>query len=203
MTVLIADYGMGNIDSIANMVRKAGGRAEASSDPERLARAERLVLPGVGAFDKGMAALAQTGIREAVHAAVKHGSQVLGICLGMQLLMDASEEGVLPGLGLVPGQVRRFPGGQGALKVPHMGWNYVKPVKDCALFETGMEEAPRFYFVHSYFASCNDASDVAGVTHYGFDFTSAFSRGNVHGVQFHPEKSHRFGMALFRRFLAD
>lgn len=200
MTIVIADYGMGNIESIANMVRKAGGSSLISGDPEVLAQADKLVLPGVGAFDKGMTALAQTGIKAAVYEAANRGAGLLGICLGMQLLMDGSEEGGLPGLGLVPGQVRLFPRGQG-LKVPHMGWNRVHPTKDSVLFKKSGEESQRFYFVHSFYANCAEASDVAATTHHGFEFVSAFSRNNILGVQFHPEKSHRFGMALIRRFL--
>lgn len=200
MTVVIADYGMGNIQSIANMVRKAGGNAQISADPEVLARAGKLILPGVGAFDKGMAALAQTGIKAAIYEAANRGAGLLGICLGMQLLMDGSEEGDIPGLGLVPGKVCRFPSGTG-LKVPHMGWNRVQPTKNSALFSRQDQDVSRFYFVHSYFASCAEDSDIAAITHYGFDFVSAFSRKNIHGVQFHPEKSHKFGLELFRRFM--
>ena len=200
MKIITADYGMGNINSIANMVSKAGGSVEVSSDPEQLAHARKLILPGVGAFDKGMAALDETGIKEAIYSSVQNGSVILGICLGMQLLMDGSEEGETPGLGLIPGKVCRFPSGTG-LKVPHMGWNRVLPKKDTALLSTQDQDVSRFYFVHSYFASCAEDSDVAAITHYGFDFVSAFSRKNIHGVQFHPEKSHRFGLELFRRFV--
>ena len=204
MTIALIDYGAGNLRSVHNALLAAGAENVAvTADPDVVARADRIVLPGVGAFDKGMTALASTGIGDAVLDAARRGSRILGICLGMQLLMDASEEGGMAGLGLVPGQVRRFPGGPGALKVPHMGWNYARPVKDSPLFESGAEEAPRFYFVHSYFASCAEPADVAATTRYGFDFTCAFSRANIHGVQFHPEKSHRYGMALFRRLLSN
>jgi glutamine amidotransferase len=200
MSVVIADYGMGNIESIANMVRRVGGSPVISDDPHLIAQAGKLVLPGVGAFDKGISALAATGIKDAVYAAANQGSVILGICLGMQLLMDSSEEGALPGLGLVPGRVCLFPKGLG-LKVPHMGWNHVYPTKDSLLFSRNSVETPRYYFVHSYYAKCAELNDVAATTHHGLEFASAFSRNNVLGVQFHPEKSHRFGMALIRRFL--
>jgi len=200
MTVVIADYGMGNLESIANMMRKVGGSPLISGDPSVIAQAGKLVLPGVGAFDKGMSALAETGIRDAVHVAANQGSVLLGICLGMQLLMDSSEEGTLPGLGLVPGRVCLFPKDVG-LKVPHMGWNHANPAKNSPLFSLGAEETPRYYFVHSYYAKCAERADVATTTHYGLEFASAFSRKNILGVQFHPEKSHRYGMALIRRFL--
>ncbi len=200
MTVVIADYGMGNLESIANMVRKVGGSPLISGDTHVIAQAGKLVLPGVGAFDKGMSALAATGIKDAVYAAANQGSVLLGICLGMQLLMDGSEEGALPGLGLVPGRVCLFPKDLG-LKVPHMGWNHAHPTKDSLLFSRDSGETPRYYFVHSYYARCAEQTDVAATTHYGLEFASAFSRNNVFGVQFHPEKSHRFGMALIRSFL--
>lgn len=200
MTVVIADYGMGNLNSIANMVRKVGGSPLISGEPHVIAQAEKLVLPGVGAFDKGMSALEETGIKEAVHTAANQGAMLLGICLGMQLLMDGSEEGALPGLGLVPGRVYRFPR-VGGLKVPHMGWNHAYPTKDSPLFSRGSGETSRYYFVHSYYAKCEELTDVAATTNYGLEFASAFTRNNILGVQFHPEKSHRFGMSLLRRFL--
>jgi glutamine amidotransferase len=200
MSILIVDYGLGNIASIRNIVRKAGGDAHVSSDPKSLETAKKIILPGVGAFDRGADALSKTGIGEAICRAANQGSSVLGICLGMQLLMDGSEEGMLPGLGLVPGRVHHFPADMN-LKVPHMGWNYVSPTKPSTLF--GQEdENPRFYFVHSYFAKCTEIQDVAANTHYGINFASAFSRNNVYGVQFHPEKSHRFGLELFQRFIS-
>lgn len=200
MKTYIADYGMGNIGSIVNMVRKAGGSPQVSDDPAQLAQAGRIILPGVGAFDQGMKALTKSGIKDAIMVAAANQCSILGICLGMQLMMDASEEGGGVGLGLVPGQVRRFPKNE-VLKVPHMGWNIANPVKDSLLFSKETKEVERFYFVHSYFAQCADKSDVAATSHYGFDFASAFSRNNIYGVQFHPEKSHRFGLELFKRFL--
>jgi imidazole glycerol-phosphate synthase subunit HisH len=125
---------------------------------------------------------------------------MLGICLGMQLLLEGSEEGSARGLGLVRGRVRRFRPPSGDLRVPHMGWNVVRPVRHSMLFERDGPEEQRFYFVHSYYVECEDPQDVAGVTQYGHEYTSALEHGRVLGVQFHPEKSHRYGMALLKRF---
>ena len=135
MTVLIANYGMGNVGSIANMIRKMGGEAVVSGDANAVAAAEKLVLPGVGAFDQGMRAVAERGLMEPLREAAARGVPVLGICLGMQLMMECSEEGQLSGLGLVPGDVRRLPTGDGLPRVPHMGWNRIAVKKVCPLFE--------------------------------------------------------------------
>lgn len=197
--ITIIDYGMGNIASVANMIRHAGGASTITGDPEAVAAADKLILPGVGHFEAGMAALRKTGLDEGVQQAVRNGATVLGICLGMQLLLRGSEEGSTPGLGLVAGQAHRFLS-DAHLRVPHMGWSVIRPVRASRLFELNGEEQ-RFYFVHSYYAKCDDERDVAAVTDYGQPFVSAYEHDNVMGVQFHPEKSHRFGLALFRRFL--
>jgi imidazole glycerol-phosphate synthase subunit HisH len=199
--IIIVDYGIANVGSVLNMIRKVGGEARLSSSIEDVTSAGKLILPGVGAFDAGVSALNNSGLYEAIRYAVLHnGAMLLGICLGMQLLLESSEEGSLQGLGLVPGKVRKFQFDQQGLKVPHMGWNGVQPTRLSSLFD--MEgEAQRFYFVHSFYVECADEKDVAGVTNYGHDFTSVLERNNVIGVQFHPEKSHRFGMALLQRFL--
>lgn len=201
MTILVANYGMGNVGSIANMIRKVGGEAVITGESNAVAAAEKLVLPGVGAFDQGMRAIAERGLMAPLKEAAERGIPILGICLGMQLMMECSEEGQLPGLGLVPGDVRRFPTGDRLLRVPHMGWNWIAVKKTCPLF-CGDDDDRRYYFVHSYYVSCGDSGDVAATTVHGREFVSAFQRGNLFGVQFHPEKSHRFGMALFKRFLA-
>ena len=201
--ITVVDYHMGNIGSIANMIAKVGGRAERTADPEKLLRAEKLVLPGVGHFDRGMANLAELGLQPVLDELVKkRGVPILGICLGMQLMCRSSEEGERPGLGWVDAEVRRFDATAHAeMKIPHMGWNVTKPVRGAALFDATPPEPPRFYFVHSYYVDCTHEDDVLATSRHGAEFCSAFHRDNIWGVQFHPEKSHAFGMDLFRRFL--
>lgn len=199
--VIVVDYGIGNIGSVLNMIRFVGGDAVGSTSPDIVRDARMLILPGVGSFDAGMTALHNTGMDTAVKDAVSNGATILGVCLGMQLFMESSEEGTLGGLGLVRGRVKRFQVQDLGLRVPHMGWNIVRPARPSRIFEMNAEEQ-RFYFVHSYYVECDDPEDIAGVTRYGRDFTSAIEHdGRVIGVQFHPEKSHRFGMDLFRRLL--
>jgi glutamine amidotransferase len=199
--VTVIDYGVGNIASVLNMIRFVGGDAVASASPDVVREARMLILPGVGSFDAGMTALHNTGMDSAVKDAAARGATILGICLGMQLFMESSEEGTLPGLGLVRGRVKRFQLEDTSLRVPHMGWNVVRPARPSRIFDMTAEEQ-RFYFVHSYYVECDDAADIAGFTQYGMDFTSAIEHdGHIIGVQFHPEKSHRFGMNLFRRLL--
>lgn len=199
--IVIVDYGAGNVASVRNMIRKAGGDAEVSGSPEVVAGAKKLLLPGVGAFDYGMANLAERGLVEVLKDRAAAGVPFLGICLGMQLLSYGSEEGDLPGLGLIPAHFRRFTVDKEArLRVPHVGWNTVNVLRSNPLLGQ-TEEEQRFYFVHSYFAECEQPEDRIATTTYGIEFTSAYGRGNVLGCQFHPEKSHRFGLALMRRFL--
>lgn len=197
--ITVVDYSVGNIGSILNMLRKVEIEAQASSDPYIIANAKKLILPGVGAFDAGMRALEATGIGAALKGAAQNDTPILGICLGMQLMTNGSEEGVCPGLGLVPGYCRKFDLTAQSLRVPHMGWNVVNPRPNARLFNQDEQEL-RFYFVHSYYVICEDAAAVAATTTYGTDFTCAFQRGMLYGAQFHPEKSHKFGMSLFRRF---
>ena len=192
---------MGNLASVVNIIRKMGGEAIISSSPDEIRQASKLVLPGVGSFDVGMSALKERSLDIAIKAAVKEScAMLLGICLGMQMLFDSSEEGDQPGLGLIKGRVRRFQLSDQKLCVPHMGWNVVKPSRASNLFD--MKAKARFYFVHSYHADCANVENISATTHYGYDFVSAVENGNVMGVQFHPEKSHRFGMALFKRYLS-
>lgn len=199
--VVIANYGMGNLGSIANMIKKIGGEAEICDSPDHIARAEKLILPGVGAFDHGMRSLEEAGMQDALQkAALNRRIPVLGVCLGMQLMLASSEEGSRAGLGWIAGRAKRFPSGSDCPRVPHMGWNSVQPVRDNPLLPQSPERQ-RFYFVHSYMVECENASDVLGISHYGQDFCSAFGRENIFGVQFHPEKSHAYGMAMFKRFL--
>ena len=200
--IIIIDFGMGNVGSILNMLTRIGASVRISGDKDDIARAGKLILPGVGAFDQGMRNLAERGLIEPLrHRVQDEGCPVLGICLGMQLLSESSEEGSLPGLGWIKAATVRFAfsGADAGLKIPHMGWNHVQPRKDAVLF-AGYEETPRFYFVHSYHVRCRDAADVSGFTRYGLDFHAAFSHSNVHGVQFHPEKSHTYGMHLLKNF---
>lgn len=200
--IVVVDYGAGNIGSVLNMIRKVGGEAVATGDPAVLRDAGKILLPGVGSFDNAMSRLSSLGLVDVLRERAVAGVPLLGICLGMQLLADSSEEGTLGGLSLIPGRVRRFAfGGDAvALKVPHMGWNHVIPAKAHAIC-AGLEEVARFYFVHSYHFDCADASDVLFRTQYGYEFASGVQRGNVIGVQFHPEKSHRFGMQLLKNFI--
>lgn len=200
--ITVVDYGAGNIGSVLNMIRKAGGRAVSTGRPEDLAASSKIILPGVGSFDNAMSRLAALGFVEPLLNHARSGQPLFGICLGMQLLSDASGEGRLAGLGLVPGQVRRFQfdGASKGLKVPHMGWNGVVPAKEHLLCR-GLEHDARFYFVHSYFYETQDPADVLFSTEYGLEFASGVHRGNVMGVQFHPEKSHRFGMQLLKNFI--
>jgi glutamine amidotransferase len=201
--VVIIDYGMGNVNSIANMLRKAGVEAVISSSANVIERGEKLILPGVGAFDKAMTNLENMGIIPLLRNMVldRH-VPIMGICLGLQLFANTSQEGVLPGLGWINGDVKkfRFEPNFDNLKVPHMGWNYIGLKKPSLLFD-GLEENSRFYFVHSYHIVCQDVNDELTQTNYGCNFTSAIQRDNIIGVQFHPEKSHRFGLNLLKNFV--
>jgi imidazole glycerol-phosphate synthase subunit HisH len=197
VTVALVDMAVSNVGSVANMLRRIGAEVVVTADPEQIAAADRVVLPGVGSFDGGARQLRSTGLDEALHQAVGRGVPLLGVCLGMQLLADASEEGVEPGLGLIAGQVRRLPVEVDGVRypVPHMGWNIVSLTRPSTLALIA-EEGRRYYFVHSYAFVCDEEADAVGATRYGTTFTSAVERQNVAGVQFHPEKSHRHGMAL-------
>ncbi len=201
--ITIVDYGLGNLGSILNMLRKVGVAAELTGEPERVAKAEKLILPGVGAFDNGMENLARLGLIDILNDRVcgQH-IPILGICLGAQLLTRRSEEGHRSGLGWIEADTIRFfsrVAVQG-FKVPHMGWSDLTTSKPSPLFVENTEQ--RFYFVHSYHFHCDRSEDTLATADYGYSFTAAFSRGNVYGVQFHPEKSHKFGMELLRRFAA-
>ncbi len=200
MKIVIIDYKMGNLGSIQNMLKKIGVASEISSDPHRIRDAAGLILPGVGAFDAGMDNLRRSGLIEVLDERVKvAGVPILGICLGMQLMTKNSAEGKHKGLGWIDAEALRFQPTNPELKVPHMGWNRVIPARTSELTDR-LPEDPRFYFVHSYFVHCHDPADVLLTTPYGGEFHSAFHRGNIWGVQFHPEKSHRFGMALLQNF---
>lgn len=193
--VAIVDVGLGNHASVANMVRKVGGVPTITRRPEEVTQ-DRLILPGVGAFDRGMAGLEKAGWIDFLRTYAK-SRDVLGICLGMQLLGESSEEGSAKGLGLVPVEFRKFDAS--TMRVPHMGWNGVRPSRPDALLDED-SDGLRFYFAHSFRAEC-DASTTVATADYGGDFPCVVRSGRVAGVQFHPEKSHRFGMDLVARFL--
>ncbi len=212
-TIAVLDFGMGNLRSVCKALEHVAPGRDVSvvltSDPQAVARAERVVFPGQGAIGGCVAALEARGLRPALMEAMAR-KPFLGICLGLQALFDFSEEGGgTPGLGLLAGQVRRFPAastamrdaatGQ-ALKVPHMGWNQVRQARAHPLWRDIPADA-RFYFVHSYYADAADQDAVTGETEYGIRFASAAGRGNVFAVQFHPEKSQRHGLALLANFL--
>lgn len=201
--ITIVDYGMGNLGSVRNMFKKIGVPAELVSDPVRIREASKLVLPGVGAFDAGVQHLRDRGLLGPLHEAVQERKvPVLGICLGMQLMTKMSEEGVEPGLGWVDAEAVRFSvPPDSRLRIPHMGWNVVEQPRRGRLL-AGCEGEQRFYFVHSYMVRCADEVDVTLACTHGVRFVAGFERGNVYGVQFHPEKSHQFGMRLFRNFAA-
>jgi glutamine amidotransferase len=199
--VSIVDYGICNLGSIRNMLHKLGIESRVAGSAAEVALAEKIILPGVGAFDHGITALRERGMVDALReSAIGRRVPFLGICLGMQLFGSSTEEGTMEGLGLIPGRCVRFrPAGESTLKVPHMGWNEIVPRRACPLLR-GLEQGARFYFTHSYHMICEDAADVLAVASHGIEFTAMVQRGNVLGAQFHPEKSHRFGMTLLRNF---
>lgn len=203
MTVTIIDYGVGNLGSIQNMLKKLGAQSEIASEVCAIERATKIILPGVGAFDAGMTQLNQSGLRPTLDAAVlQRRVPVAGICLGMQLMTEGSEEGILPGLGWVQAKTIRFmPAPNETMKIPHMGWSVVKKSKHSPILEL-LDNEPRFYFVHSYHVDCRDREDVLLTAQYGsIQFDAAFEHRNILGFQFHPEKSHRFGMTLLKAFI--
>jgi glutamine amidotransferase len=202
--LIIIDYGIGNLTSIRNILKKAGCLdALITKDKEAIAEADKLILPGVGHFDYGMKQLRQADFFDTLNRRVLEDKiPVLGICLGAQLLSQGSEEGEEPGLGWVNAYTRKFDAMRmpEALKVPHMGWCDVAIQKESRLFET-MPADPRFYFVHTYHLVCEDPADELVTCTYGYPFTAGVEKGNVLGVQFHPEKSHKYGLQLLTNFV--
>jgi glutamine amidotransferase len=200
--VTILDCGIGNIKSVQRMVQAAGATGEIIDCPEKLIDARRLVLPGVGAFDAGMDALADGWIETLRELALARKIPVLGICLGMQLMCRRSEEGRRSGLGWFEADVVKVDtGGDGRMKLPHMGWSVVTSTGPNPLIPNDQGEQ-RFYHLHTYRPLCDRGEEILATAHYGRQFTTAVRKGNLFGVQFHPEKSHRFGLELFRRFLS-
>ena len=197
--IAVIDYGRGNLGSVENALERLGMRAVVTQDPRVVEDARALVLPGDGAFHDAMSNLQSLGLLEPLKAALDEGRPFLGICLGYQLLFTESEEfGQGKGLDVIPGTVRRFPGG---LKVPHMGWNTVEHRGDLRIFD-GIPSGAHFYFVHSYYPSATDPSLPAATCTYGVTFPAAVGRGTLFATQFHPEKSQRWGLKLLENFAA-
>jgi imidazole glycerol-phosphate synthase subunit HisH len=198
--IAIIDYDIGNLGAVASMLHRLGVPSRITADPMEIERAERLILPGNGSFDACMRALRATGLESLLNRRVQvDRTPLLGICVGAQMLGAGSEEGQEPGLGWLPMRSCRFPALPG-LRVPHMGWNEVWPARPGDPRLAGQAADARFYFVHSYYLAPDDAADVLLWANYGIDFAAAVARGNIMGVQFHPEKSHRYGKQLLGRF---
>ena len=197
----VIDVGIGNVGSIRNMLRKIGADVEITTDTAGIMRADKLILPGVGAFDAGMSRLHDSGLLPVIEQqALQTRVPVLGICLGMQLMTASSEEGQRPGLGWVPARTLRFRADTNPpLRVPHMGWNHVRVVRPHPLVD-GVDGETAFYFVHSFQVQCDDSRHMLLAADYGLEFVAAFQVGNLLGVQFHPEKSHRYGMQVLSNF---
>ena len=197
--IAIVDYGAGNVRSVERALRRFGAEARVTSDVSVVEAADGVVFPGQGACDSSMAELRRRGLVEPIRDYIAGGKPFLGVCLGLQLLLERSEEGDEPCLGVIPGAVRRFPDAQG-LKVPHMGWNRVN-LRQRPPMMRDVPNGSHFYFVHGYYAVPSDAGVVAATTRYGPEFCSAVAWGNVLGVQFHPEKSGATGLLVYRNFV--
>jgi glutamine amidotransferase len=202
--ITVIDYGTGNLGSIVNIGKKAGGKFRISSDPAVIHDSEKLILPGVGSFDRGMQNLQERGLVELLTKEVMiHKKPILGICLGVQLFMRRSDEGELPGLGWIPGETVCFnmPPGASGYPIPHMGWNGIIPAKDDPLLHN-LPPSPRFYFVHSFHLKCDETNHVLAWADYGLRFACVVQNENIWGTQFHPEKSHKYGLQLMKNFIA-
>jgi glutamine amidotransferase len=199
--IAIVNYGSGNIQAIGNIYSRLRIPFVVVERPDELSVAERIILPGVGAFDQAMNELEKSGMRRALdEAVIQDGKPILGICVGMQLLAHSSEEGRASGLGWIDGVVKRFEySGLQQTYLPHMGWNTVEPVKPSPLFDD-VDLQTGYYFLHSYYFACNNPEHQLGVTSYGIPFASVVQKANIYGVQFHPEKSHQAGIQLLKNF---
>lgn len=200
--IAIIDYGVGNIKAFANIYKKLDVPFKIAKTEKDLENAEKLILPGVGAFDHAMSKLEDSGMRQKLDDLVlRRKLPVVGICVGMQMLANSSDEGKLPGLGWVDAEVKKFDESKIKFKthLPHMGWNDVLPTKENKLF-IGLEKQAKFYFLHSYYFHCNSIEDSIAEADYGIQFSCAINKNNVYGVQFHPEKSHEFGIQLLKNF---
>jgi imidazole glycerol-phosphate synthase subunit HisH len=198
--ITIINYGMGNLGSVQNMFKRIGIDSQIATNIEEVDKAQKILLPGVGAFDAAMQRVDDLGLRDILQRKANvEKIPFLGICLGMQLLSASSDEGQLRGLGLIEAQTKKFSFDSKDIKIPHMGWNFVHKVNESPL-TVGFASDFRFYFVHSFYVKCTHKANVVMQTEYGGRFDSIIQRDNVFGAQFHPEKSHRFGMKLFENF---
>jgi len=198
--ITVIDYGMGNLGSVINMLKKIGVASKITTDLEEIKTATKLLLPGVGSFDKAMQRINDSGIKEILdYKVLKEETPVLGICLGMQLLTNNSEEGIEKGLGYINASTKKFSFQEKKMKVPHMGWNLVHKSTKSKLTEGFIQES-RFYFVHSYYVEVENQVNSIMKSNYGLGFDSGIQHENVYGAQFHPEKSHKFGMKLLENF---
>lgn len=200
--IAIIDYGVGNIRAFTNIYRQLDIPIKIARKVEDLTDVSKIILPGVGAFDHAMEQLEQSGMRQRLDELVIHYKvPVIGICVGMQMLAHSSDEGKLPGLGWIDASVKKFDASKinFSTHLPHMGWNDINPVKENGILK-GLENDAKFYFLHSYYFHCNDALDTIAVTDYGIEFSCAVNKNNIYGVQFHPEKSHEYGIQLLKNF---
>ncbi|GMU86070.1 MAG: imidazole glycerol phosphate synthase subunit HisH [Ignavibacteriales bacterium] len=200
MKIAIVDFGMGNLRSVVKKLTRLNYKPIVSSDPQEITKCDKLLLPGVGHFGRGMENLFKLGLVETIlEMAVVKKCPILGICLGMQMLTNFSEEGSVKGLGLIGAQTRKFNFSSNKMKVPHIGWNNIM-IKNCHPILDGISENELFYFVHSYYVKCDFELNEIAQTSYGLEFSSIIAEGNIIGVQFHPEKSHDWGEKLMKNF---
>lgn len=197
--IIIVDYKMGNLGSIKNMLKKIGVPSLISADPKEIAKASKIILPGVGSFDRAMENINKLNLKKVLDEAVLiNKTPILGICLGMQIMTNGSQEGNQAGLSWIDGQCIKFK--LENLRIPHMGWNYIKIENEIPM-SLELTNRSKFYFVHSYYVQLNDKRNLFFSTNYGIEFCSAFHYKNIYGVQFHPEKSHKFGMQFLTNFI--
>jgi glutamine amidotransferase len=199
--IAIVDYGLGNISAFANAFGRINKPFVIARSTEELKNATKIVLPGVGSFDYAMMLLEKSGMHDRLNAmVVEQKTPVLGVCVGMQMMARFSEEGTRPGLGWIDGEVKKFvESPRHVIRIPHMGWNNATPVREHGLLN-GLDDASRFYFLHSYYFECHEQPDILATTEYDGRFASAITHDNIYGVQFHPEKSHRWGNQLLENF---